>query len=94
MRAVEITNLLDEKISELAKNRLPGEPGYPSGDAQYASFMMPRDEVNTNGKSPEKWSSYNRSNGDDRKTKYDKPGHSRQRCVSPIVRELIVSLVL
>jgi len=79
MRAVEITNFLDEKISELIKNRLPEEPGYPSGESQYASFIMPRDEMNSNDKSP-KWSSYSRPNGsyeaDDHKLKHDKGGNS------------------
>lgn len=80
MHAVEITNFLDEKISELIKNRLPEEPGYPSGESQYASFIMPRDEMNSNDKSP-KWSSYGgRSNGsyegDDHKSKHDKGGSS------------------
>lgn len=81
MHAVEITNFLDERISELAKNQLPEEPGYPSGDSQYASFMMPRDEMNINEKSPEKWSSYNRSNGswDDHKTKQDRLSNSKNR---------------
>jgi hypothetical protein len=46
MLPAEITNYLDDKISELAKNRLPDEPGYPSGETQYASFLMPRDEMN------------------------------------------------
>jgi hypothetical protein len=79
MHTVEITNLLDEKISELIKNRLPEEPGYPSGESQYASFMMPRDEMNSHDKSP-KWSSYSRSNGsyeaDNHKSKHDKGGNS------------------
>jgi len=78
MHAVEITNLLDEKISELIKNRLPEEPGYPSGESQYASFMMPRDEMNSHDKSPK--ASYSRSNGsyeaDDHKSKHDKGGNS------------------
>jgi len=39
----EITNYLDEKISDLAKNRLPEAPEYPFGNSQYASFMTPRD---------------------------------------------------
>ena len=46
MLPAEITNYLDDKISELAKNRLPDEPGYPSGETQYASFIMPKDEMN------------------------------------------------
>lgn len=46
MHAVEITNYLDERITELARNRLPDEPGYPSGDSQYASFMMAGDDIN------------------------------------------------
>jgi len=79
MHAVEITNFLDEKISELINNRLPEEPRYPSGESQYASFIMPRDEMNSNDKSP-KWSSYGRSNGsyegDDHKSKHDKGGNS------------------
>ena len=49
MRAVQITTLLDERISELARNKLPEQPGYPAGDAQYASFMMSLDERNGNG---------------------------------------------
>jgi hypothetical protein len=47
MHPAEITNLLDDVISELAKNRLPDEPGYPSGETQYASFMTPKDEMNS-----------------------------------------------
>ena len=39
----EITNYLDEKISELAKSRLPEAPEYRFGNSHYASFMMPRD---------------------------------------------------
>jgi hypothetical protein len=54
MHAVEITNYLDERITELAKNRLPQEPGYPSGDSQYASFMMAGDEMNKFEKKSEK----------------------------------------
>jgi hypothetical protein len=54
MHAVDITNYLDERISELVKNRLPEEPVYPSGESQYASFMIPRDEMSLNDKSPEK----------------------------------------
>jgi hypothetical protein len=48
MHAVEIASFLDQRISELAKNRLPQEPAYPGGDLQYASFMMPRDEMMNN----------------------------------------------
>lgn len=47
MLPAEITNYLDNKISELAKSRLPDEPGYPSGETQYASFIMPKDEMNS-----------------------------------------------
>jgi hypothetical protein len=47
MLPAEITNYLDNKISELAKSRLPDEPGYPSGETQYASFIIPKDEMNT-----------------------------------------------
>ena len=48
MHPAEITNYLDDAISELAKNRLPDEPGYPSGEIQYASFMMRKeDEMNS-----------------------------------------------
>jgi hypothetical protein len=54
MLAVEITNYLDERITELAKNRLPQEPGYPSGDSQYASFMIAGDEMNKFEKNSEK----------------------------------------
>ena len=77
MHALEITSLLDDRISELAKNRLPDEPGYPSGNSHYASFMMPRDEMNINEKSPEKYSG--RSNGnwtDDHKTKNERLGEN------------------
>ena len=77
MRTVEITNLLDERISELARNRLPDEPIFPSGESRYATFMMPRDEMNMSEKSPDKWSV--RSNGnwmEDHKTKQDRPGSS------------------
>ena len=86
MHAVEITSFLDERISELAKNRLPEEPGYPSGEPHYASFMMPRDEMIMSDKDPEKLSSANhRSNGhpssenwsDDRKPQYDGLGGSK-----------------
>ena len=81
MHSVEITNFLDDKISELAKNRLPDEPRLPSGQTQYASFMMPSDEMGFNDKSPEKWASYNRTNGnwDDHKTKQDKIASSKNR---------------
>ena len=76
---MEITNFLDEKISELIKNRLPEEPGYPSGESQYVSFIMPRDEMNSNDKSP-KWSNYGRSNGsfdgDDHRSKENRSGNS------------------
>lgn len=79
MHAVEITNFLDEKISELIKDRLPEEPGYPSGESQYASFIMPRDEMNHHDKSP-KWSTNGRSNGSyegaDHKSKHDRAGSS------------------
>jgi hypothetical protein len=47
MHAVEIIALLDERITELAKSRLPEEPAYPSGDAQYASFMVSHEEMNS-----------------------------------------------
>jgi hypothetical protein len=74
MRAVEITDLLDERISELVRDRLPDEPLFPSGESRYATFMMPRDEMNMSEKSPS-----SRSNGnwtDDHKTKQDRPGSS------------------
>jgi hypothetical protein len=54
MHAVEITLFLDERISELARNRLPDEPGYPSGDSQYASFMISSDEMNSGDKERER----------------------------------------
>lgn len=74
MHAVEITDILDEKISELVRDRLPDEPVFPSGESRYATFMMPRDEIHMSEKSPS-----NRSNGnwtDDHKTKQDRPGSS------------------
>jgi hypothetical protein len=74
MHAVEITDLLDERISELVRDRLPDEPVFPSGESRYATFMMPRDEMNVNEKSPS-----SRLNGnwtDDHKTKQDRPGSS------------------
>jgi hypothetical protein len=83
MHALEITNYLDERISELAKNRLPEEPVYPSGDSQYASFMMPLDETNMNGKATDKWSThstYTQSNGNlsnEHKLKYDSSPKNR-----------------
>jgi len=61
MHPAEITNILDDAISELAKNRLPDEPGYPSGETQYASFMTPKDEMN---------SSQDRKGGEDKLGKY------------------------
>ena len=64
MQAIEITKFLDERISDLAKNRLPDAPIYPSGDSRYASFMTSHDEINMSAKSPERYSSYHdRSNG-------------------------------
>ena len=80
MHAAEITTLLDEKISQLARNQLPEGPEYPLGDSQYASFMMPRDEMSSHDKGTEKWSS-SRTNGsfsDDHKLKNDKTS-SRSR---------------
>lgn len=74
MHAGEITNYLDERISELAKSRLPDEPLYPFGQSQYASFMMPRDEMSSHDKGTEKWSG-SRTNGtfsDDHKLKNGK----------------------
>ena len=74
MHAVEITDLLDERISELVRDRLPDEPVFPSGESRYATFMMPRDEMSMNEKSPS-----SRSNGnwtDDHKTKQDRPDSS------------------
>lgn len=47
MHPAEITNYLDDAISELAKHKLPDEPGYPSGESQYASFMIPKEEMNS-----------------------------------------------
>jgi hypothetical protein len=46
MHAVEITTFLDERIQELARNRLPDEPQYPAGESQYASFLIGPDEMN------------------------------------------------
>lgn len=54
MHAVEITLFLDERITELARNRLPDEPGYPSGDSQYASFMISSDDMNSSDKERER----------------------------------------
>jgi hypothetical protein len=83
MHAVEITSFLDERISELVKNRFPEEPQYPSGESQYASFIMPRDEmINLNDKSPEKYSSYSRSNGDLENHKTKLESSSKNRFVS------------
>jgi hypothetical protein len=67
MLPAEITNYLDDKISELAKSRLPDEPGYPSGETQYASFIMPKDEMNAletkaGGNKPASYKSNERSN--------------------------------
>ena len=84
MHPVEITNFLDERISELAKNRLPEEPGYRWGNSEYASFMMPRDDMSINEKSPDKWSNYTRStngNWDDQKTKQDRLANARNGSV-------------
>lgn len=86
MHAVDITNCLDERISELIKNKLPEEPVYPSGQTQYASFMMPRDEMNINEKSPEKSAiSSSRSNGnrweDDEKLKNGQVPNSKNRYI-------------
>ena len=72
MHAVEITSLLDERISELVKNRLPDEPVFPSGESRYATFMMPRDEMNISEKSPSSRSSGNWT--DDPKAKPDRSG--------------------
>ena len=76
MHPVEITTYLDDQISALVTSRLPEEPGYPAGDAQYASFMISSDEMNVNGKNHEKTvSSGGRSNGnwsDDSKPIHDR----------------------
>src|SRR5579862_2803697 len=58
MHVVEITDFLDQRISDLAKSRLPEGPVYPSGNSQYASFMMPRDEMNTHDKESDKRSKH------------------------------------
>jgi len=67
MHLGEITNFLDQRISELAKNRLPEEPVYPAGNSQYASFIMPKDEMDLHDKETDKQtkrsSSASRSNG-------------------------------
>ena len=77
MQALEITCYLDERISELAKCRLPEHPVYPLGDTHYASFMTSREEMDMNGKGAEKWStssSHSHVNGnfsDEHKTKHE-----------------------
>lgn len=92
MQVVEITNFLDQRISELAKNRLPEEPAYPSGNTQYASFMMPRDEMGAHDKDNDKWASHTsqrpsstyRSNGnwsDDGKATSDKNVNGKDRYI-------------
>lgn len=90
MHAVEITNYLDERITELARNRLPDEPGYPSGDSQYASFMTAGDDMNKFEKNSEKSrdnSSYRSSNGyrnsgdwsDESKSQDKQESHKKKR---------------
>jgi hypothetical protein len=87
---VEITNYLDERITELAKNRLPQEPGYPSGDSQYASFMMAGDEMNkfekrsgkTSGRSTHRSSNGYRNNGswsDESRSQDKQDNHKKKR---------------
>jgi hypothetical protein len=58
MHVGEITTFLDQTISDLARNRLPEEPVYPAGNSQYASFMMPQDEMDLNDKDHDKWAGY------------------------------------
>jgi hypothetical protein len=55
MQALEIASYLDERISELAKTRLPGHPTLPVGEFQYASFMDTLGETDMNGKIAEEW---------------------------------------
>jgi hypothetical protein len=94
MHALEITTFLDERISELTKERLPEEPNYPSGQTQYASFMMSRNEgMSVQDKSPdkEKWETYSRPNGswDGPKTKSDRPANgTKNGCVPPTCETL------
>jgi hypothetical protein len=94
MHALEITTFLDERISELTNDRLPEEPSYPSGQTQYASFMMPRDEaMNLNDKSPDKWAAYSRSNGSwaDPRTTQDRPAKGTKNAYVVLISETLIS---
>lgn len=96
MHALEITTFLDDRISELTKERLPEEPSYPSGQTQYASFMMSRNEgMTVHDKSPDKdkWETHSRPNGgwDEPKTKPDRPANGNKNGCVPSGCETLTS---
>ena len=89
MHPLDITSFLDERISELTNDHLPEEPNYPSGQTQYASFMMPRDHtMSLNGKSSDKWPANSPLNGgwDDPKAPPD--NGTKDGCVAALTQTL------